>query len=101
MDGLHEEVDVLCTLERGVELREAGSYQVLLSSLLQMTQNVPLVEQVLNLFLLCQVVKFDHLECVVAGRSVQRQYRLNARELILRVREAVLTIMNHLLVLLI
>ena len=92
---------MLCTLERGVELREARSYQILFSSLLQMTQNVPLVEQVLNLFLFCQVVKFYHLECVVSGRSVQRQYRLDARELILRVREAVLTIMNYLLVLLI
>ena len=73
LDRLHEEVDVLFTLERGIELREEGSYQVLFSSLLQMTQNVSLVEQVLNLLLLCQVVKFDHLECIVAGRCVQWQ----------------------------
>ena len=74
---LHEEVHMHVALEGGVELREAGGSQVLLSSLLQATQDVPLIDQVLDLLLLVQLLQLNHLESILVLRGCQGQDALD------------------------
>ena len=65
------------TLKRGVELWEARGRQILLSPILQVTQYISFIHQVLNLLLLGQVVQVDHLESVLIHRCVDRQDALH------------------------
>ena len=74
---LHEEVHVHVALEGGVELRETRCCQVLLSPLLQATQDVSLIDQVLNLLLLVQLLQLNHLESIHVLRGCQGQDALD------------------------
>ena len=64
-------------LEGGIELGEARGSQVLLSPLLQATQDVSLIDEVFDLFLLIQLLKLDHLEGIRVLRGRQGQDTLN------------------------
>ena len=64
-------------LEGGVELREAGGGQVLLSPLLQTTQDVSLIDKVLDLLLLIQLLQVNHLESIHVLRGCQGQDALD------------------------
>ena len=77
LDWLHEEVDMHVALEGGVELRETRGRQVLLSPLLQATQDVSLINQVLNLLLLVQLLQLNHLESIHVLRGCQGQDALH------------------------
>ena len=76
-DWLHEEVHVHVALEGGVELGEAGGGQVLLSPLLQTTQDVSFIDKVLNLLLLVQLLQLNHLESIHVLRGCQGQDALH------------------------
>ena len=92
LDWLHEEVHMHVALEGGVELRETRGRQVLLSSLLQATEDVSLIYQVLNLLLLVQLLQFDHLESIHVLRGCQGQDALDSALMVLpsKVRERAL-----------
>ena len=64
-------------LEGGVELGEAGGSQVLLSPLLQTTQDVSLIDKVLDLLLLIQLLQLNHLESIHVLRGCQGQDALD------------------------
>ena len=77
IDGLHQEVDMHLALERAVQLWEARGGQSLLSTVLQVAQDVALVVQMIYLLLLFELVELDHLKGVVAHGRRQGQDRLN------------------------
>ena len=64
-------------LEGGIELGEARGSQVLLSPLLQATQDVSLIDKVLDLLLLVQLLQLNHLECILVLRGCQGQDALD------------------------